>query len=157
MSGPCQGVYVISAWHILIAGSRTFFSFVQNRRKLQVSCSTHNPRGCLPSPGCACAVSTRGLKSKPAPGSEKHPQKSNEIWFAMPKLPSWGSFNACKLNAVHYTVICITWGGLRESLWLRVNFTVAILFFSPLMCSCDWPFDYSESPKAHGLKTKAGL
>lgn len=47
-------------------------------------------------------------------------------------------------------------GGLRESLWLRVNFTVAILFF-PLMCSCDWPFDYSESPKAHGLKTKAGL
>lgn len=47
-------------------------------------------------------------------------------------------------------------GGLRESLWLRVNFTVAIPFF-PLMCSCDWPFDYSESPKAHGLKTKAGL
>lgn len=30
-------------------------------------------------------------------------------------------------------------------------------FFPPLMCSCDWPFDYSESPKAHGLKTKAGL
>lgn len=30
-------------------------------------------------------------------------------------------------------------------------------FFFPLMCSCDWPFDYSESPKAHGLKTKAGL
>lgn len=75
MSGPCQGAYVISAWHILIAGSRTFFSFVQNRRKLQVSCSAHNPRGCLPSPGCVCAVSTRGLKSKPAPGSEKHPQK----------------------------------------------------------------------------------
>lgn len=31
---------------------------------------------------------------------------------------------------MHYTVICITWGGLKESLWLRVNFTVAIFFSS---------------------------
>lgn len=29
--------------------------------------------------------------------------------------------------------------------------------FFPLMCSSDWSFDYSESQKAHGLKTKAGL
>lgn len=128
MSGLCRGTYVILAWHILIARSRMFFSFIQNRRKLQVSCSTHNPHGCLPSPGCVCAVSTHDLKSKPAPASEKHPQKVTRSGLPCLNFQPGGALMPVSL------MLCITLlsalpGGVWESLWLRVNFTVAILFF----------------------------
>lgn len=58
---------------------------------------------------CPCRENT-WFEIKAFSSLREAPPESNEIWFAMPKLSTRGVFNACKLNAVHYTVICVTGG-----------------------------------------------